>query len=73
MITFIEAYERFGRDSMAIAEACGMTEAEAYNNISFRANFDHSPVDAALAIRQERQMRKRDRLRAIREQHRVGA
>lgn len=72
-MTFIEAYERFGRDSMAIAEACGITEADAYNLIARRASFDHEPIDAARAIRQEYQLRKRDRLRAVREQHRVGA
>ena len=72
-MTFIEAYDRFGRDSMAIAEACGITEHEAYNLYSRRANFDHSPVDAARAIKQEYQLRSRERLRAIRGQHRAGA
>jgi len=72
-VTFLEAFERFGRDSMAIAEACGISEAHAYNLYSRRADFDHSPVDAARAIRQEYNLRKREKLRAVREQHRVGA
>lgn len=72
-MTFLEAFTLYGRDSMAIAEATGMSEAEAYNNIARRADFDHSPVDAARAIRQEFNLRQREKLRAIREQHRAGA
>ena len=40
-MTFIEAYALYGRDSMAIAEATGLSEAEAYNAMAARANIDH--------------------------------
>ena len=40
VITFPQAYEQFGRDSMAIAKACNITEAEAYNMIGARADRD---------------------------------
>lgn len=72
-MTFLEAFTLYGRDSMAIAEACGMTEARAYNLIAARADVDHSPVDAARCIRQEFNLRQREKLRAVREQHRAGA
>lgn len=39
-MTFLEAYETYGRDSMAIAKACNMTEAEAYNLMASRADSD---------------------------------
>lgn len=72
-MTFPEAFEKYGRDSMAIAEACRIPEWHAYNLIAIRADVDHSPVDAARAIRQEFNLRQREKLRAIREQHRAGA
>lgn len=40
MTTFPEAYSKYGRDSAAIAEACGISEAEAYNMIGARADRD---------------------------------
>ncbi|GMB80522.1 hypothetical protein NN6n1_13040 [Shinella zoogloeoides] len=39
-MTFCEAYALYGRDSMAIAEACGIGEPEAYNLMAARANRD---------------------------------
>jgi hypothetical protein len=39
-ITFIEAYALYGRDSAAIAEACGIDESEAYNLMAARADRD---------------------------------
>lgn len=39
-MTFLEAYALHGRNSMAIAEACGIDESEAYNLMSARANLD---------------------------------
>lgn len=39
-ITFIEAYALYGRDSAAIAEACGIDESEAYNLMAARADLD---------------------------------
>lgn len=40
-MTFVEAYILHGRDSMAIAKACGISEAKAYNLIAARADRDH--------------------------------
>ena len=39
-MTFLEAYAIHGRNSMKIAEACGITEAEAYNLIGAKADTD---------------------------------
>lgn len=39
-LTFIEAYVIFGRDSAAIAEACGIDECDAYNLMAARADRD---------------------------------
>ncbi|MCA0342970.1 MULTISPECIES: hypothetical protein [unclassified Shinella] len=47
-ITFLEAYALHGRNSMAIAEACGIDESDAYNLMAARADLDHgvTPVTA---------------------------
>lgn len=40
-LTFLEAYALYGRDSAAIARACGMaTEAEAYNRMAAQVEAD---------------------------------
>jgi len=39
-MTFCEAYALYGRDSAAIAEACGIDESEAYNLMAARADRD---------------------------------
>lgn len=39
-MTFLDAYSLYGRDSLAIAKACGITEAEAYNLIGAKADTD---------------------------------
>lgn len=39
-MTFLEAYALYGRNSMAIAEACGIDESEAYNLMAARADRD---------------------------------
>lgn len=39
-MTFIEAYALYGRDSAAIAEACGIDECDAYNLMAARADRD---------------------------------
>lgn len=72
-LTFPEAYQIHGPDVEAIAEVMGIEPAFADRLINAKMNFRHSPVDAARAIKQEYQLRKRDRLRALREQHRAGA
>lgn len=40
ILTFCEAYAIFGRDSAAIADACGIPESEAYNLMAARADRD---------------------------------
>lgn len=65
MTTFPEAYEQFGRDSAAIAEACGISEAAAYNMMARRVEFEHSPSAAARSIRQEFNQRQREKFRRI--------
>lgn len=39
-MTFLEAYALHGRDSMAIAKACGLEEGDAYNLMAARADVD---------------------------------
>lgn len=39
-MTFCEAYVLYGRDSAAIAQACGIDESEAYNLMAARADRD---------------------------------
>jgi len=39
-MTFCEAYALYGRHSMKIAEACGISEPEAYNLIAARVDLD---------------------------------
>lgn len=51
---------------MAIANACNITEALAYNLIARRVDFEHSPCDAARAIKQEYSLRRKEQFRAIR-------
>lgn len=53
-MTFIEAYELYGRDSMAIAEATGLSEAEAYNAMAARANIDHGAFPTEESIQEYR-------------------
>lgn len=62
---FPEAYEQFGRDSAAIAEACGISEAAAYNMMARRVEFEHSPSNAARAIRNDYNLRRREKVRRI--------
>lgn len=65
-MTFCEAYELFGRDSAAIAEACGIDESEAYNLMAARADVDHGVLpDGERRERQrEANRRWRDRNKA---------
>lgn len=58
-MTFIEAYALFGRDSAAIAEACGIDECDAYNLMAARADRDHGIVPYS-----EREERKAEQKRA---------
>lgn len=46
-MTFPEAYALYGRDSMAIAKACGITEAKACNLMAARADRDHGVMPYA--------------------------
>ncbi|MFC3072376.1 hypothetical protein [Shinella pollutisoli] len=46
-MTFCEAYALYGRDSMAIAKACGITEAKAYNLMAARADRDRGVMPYA--------------------------
>lgn len=39
-MTFCEAYALYGRNSAAIAEACGIDECDAYNQMAARADRD---------------------------------
>jgi hypothetical protein len=53
MITFIEAFAKYGRDSMAIAKACDIREAVAYNLIAARVG----SAENALSIEKANQRR----------------
>ena len=72
-LSFPEAYDLLGPDVEEIAKVMEISPAFADKLINARMNFGHSPVNAAMAIKQEYQLRKRDRLRAVRDQHRAGA
>lgn len=51
-MTFLEAYALYGRDSDLVAEACGMEEPEAYNQIAKQADRDHrAGIDRAWYVR----------------------
>lgn len=65
-MTFLEAYELFGRDSGAIAEACGIDESEAYNLMAARADVDHGVLPDA-----ERRERQREANRSWRERNKA--
>lgn len=64
MISFLEAFDLFGRDSMAIAQAMGVDEPVAYNLIASRvAGVDrHEPTVMTLS----RHRQNRERLREMR-------
>lgn len=47
-MTFCEAYALYGRDSAAIAEACGIEESEAYNLMAARADLDRGITPASV-------------------------
>lgn len=61
-MTFCEAYALYGRDSAAIAEACGIDESEAYNLMAARADLDRGVLPDA-----ERRERQREANRRWRE------
>lgn len=61
-MTFCEAYALYGRDSAAIAEACGIDESEAYNLMAARADLDRGILPDA-----ERRERQREANRRWRE------
>lgn len=65
-MTFLEAYELFGRDSAAIAEACGIDESEAYNLMAARADVERGILPGA-----ERRERKRESNRRWREKNKA--
>lgn len=65
-MTFIEAYALYGRDSAAIAEACGIDESEAYNLMAARADVDHGVLPDA-----ERRERHREANRRWRERNKA--
>jgi hypothetical protein len=44
MISFLEAYTLYGRDSAAIAKACGIDESEAYNRMAAQADIEHGKL-----------------------------
>jgi hypothetical protein len=60
-MTFCEAYELFGRDSAAIAEACGLDECDAYNLMAARADRDLGimPMPSAKIKEEDRAEQKR--------------
>jgi len=66
-MTFCEAYELFGRNSAAIAEACGIDESEAYNLMAARADVDHGvlPDEERRERQREANRRWRERNKAI--------
>ena len=45
-MTFLEAYILHGRDSMAIAKACGIDESEAYNRMAAQADIERGVLSA---------------------------
>lgn len=51
-MTFLEAYAFHGRDSDAIAKACGIEQHEAYNQMAKQADRDHrAGIDRAWYVR----------------------
>lgn len=60
-MSFPEAYALYGRDSAAIAEACGMDEYEAYNLMAARADRDLGimPFPSAKMKREDKAEQKR--------------
>jgi hypothetical protein len=69
-MTFCEAYSLYGRDSAAIAEACGIDESEAYNLMAARADRDlgvmlvkSSEIDEDDEAERKRQWRLKNRAR----------
>lgn len=65
-MTFLEAYAIHGRNSMAIAEACGIDESEAYNLMAARADRDLGILPDA-----ERRERQREANRRWRERNKA--
>lgn len=53
-ITFLEAYALHGRNSMAIAEACGIDESDAHNLMAARADLDHGVTPSTTAVGKRR-------------------
>lgn len=65
-MTFCEAYALYGRDSGAIAEACGIDESDAYNQMAARADRDLGILPDA-----DRRERHREANRRWRERNKV--
>lgn len=65
-MTFLEAYPLYGRDSAAIAEACGIDESEAYNLMAARADVERGILPDA-----ERRERQREAHRRWREKNKA--
>lgn len=65
-MTFLEAYALYGRDSAAIAEACGIDESEAYNLMAARAD-----RDLGIMPDDERRERQREAHRRWRERNKA--
>lgn len=60
-LTFPEAYSLYGRDSAAIAEACGIPESEAYNLMAVRADRDRGIMPTPVAEIKESDMAEQKR------------
>lgn len=71
-ITFVESFARFPYDTEEIAKLMGVHASIADSLINARMNVDRGIVDANPSVRQEDMLRRRDDLRAIRQQHRVA-
>ena len=65
-MTFCEAYALHGRNSMAIADACGLDESEAYNLMAVRADVERGILPDA-----ERRERHREANRRWREKNKA--
>lgn len=57
MMSFLEAFDLFGRDSMAIAQAMGVDEPVAYNLIASRVAGADRHQPAVMTVSRHRQNR----------------
>ena len=64
MMSFLEAFDLFGRDSMAIAQAMGVDEPVAYNLIASRVAGPDRHEPSVMTLSRHRQSR--ERLREMR-------